>query len=80
VVASGEFRSDDPKMTAAERAKRSSPAVLYALDSVTGKELWSSGSTITSFVHSGGLSGGGSRVYVSTHDGTQYAFGFPIEH
>jgi outer membrane protein assembly factor BamB len=79
-VASGEFRGNDSNMTAAERAKRSSPAVLYALDAATGKELWSSGNTITSFVHSGGLSGGGSRVYVSTHDGTQYAFGFPIEH
>lgn len=79
-VASGEFRGGDANMTAAQRAERSSPAVLYALDAVTGKQLWSSGDTITSFVHGGGLSGGGSRVYVSTHDGTQYAFGFPIEH
>jgi outer membrane protein assembly factor BamB len=79
-VASGEFRGGDANLTAAQRAERSSPAVLYALDATTGKELWSSGDTITSFVHSGGLSGGGSRVYVSTHDGTQYAFGFPIEH
>jgi outer membrane protein assembly factor BamB len=53
---------------------------LYALDASTGKELWNSGDTITSFVHSGGLSAGGSRVYVSDYEGTQYAFGFPIEH
>ena len=39
-----------------------------------------SGSTITSFVHSGGLAAGGGRVYVGGHDGTQYAFGFPMEH
>lgn len=55
-------------------------AVLYALDSLSGKELWSSGTTITTFVRTGGLAAGGSRVYVATQDGTQYAFGFPIEH
>lgn len=60
--------------------KQSKPAVLYALDGASGKELWSSGSTITSFVTTGGLAAGGSRVYVSSYDGTQYAFGFPIEH
>jgi outer membrane protein assembly factor BamB len=54
-------------------------AVLYALDAITGKEVWSSGGAIHSFVTTGGLSAGGSRVYVSTHDGVQYAFGFPIE-
>ncbi len=79
-LSSGEFRSNDPNTTAAQRAERSSPAVLYALDGTTGKELWSSGDAIKSFVHSGGLSGGGTRVYVGTHDGTEYAFGFPIEH
>jgi len=46
----------------------------------TGKELWNSGNAITSFVHSGGLAAGGGRVYVGGHDGTQYAFGFPMEH
>jgi len=57
----------------------SSPAVLYALDGRTGKELWNSGKTITSFAR-GGLSGGGSQLYLGTHDGTLYAFGFPMEH
>ena len=56
------------------------PAVLYALDGATGKETWNSGKAITSFVRSGGLSAGGGRVYVGAHDGTQYAFGFPMEH
>jgi outer membrane protein assembly factor BamB len=79
-VSSGEFRTSDVKITAAQRAQRSSRAILYALDSATGKELWNSGAAITSFVHSGGLAAGGSRVYVSGYDGTQYAFGFPIEH
>jgi outer membrane protein assembly factor BamB len=57
-----------------------SPAVLYALDGVTGKELWNSGATIASFVHRGGLSAGATQIYLGTHDGTLYAFGFPIEH
>jgi len=79
-LSSGEFRTNDSQLTAAQRAQRSSRAVLYALDGTTGKELWSSGNVIPSFVHGGGLSGGGSRVYLGTHDGTLYAFGFPIEH
>jgi len=79
-LASGEFRSSDARLTAAQRARQSSNAVLYALDAATGKELWNSGSAITSFVHSGGLAAGGGRVYVGGHDGTQYAFSFPMEH
>jgi len=79
-LSSGEFRSGDAQLTVAQRARRSSRAVLYALDAATGKELWNSGSTITSFVRSGGLAAGGGRVYVGGHDGTQYAFGFPMEH
>jgi outer membrane protein assembly factor BamB len=79
-VSSGEFRTKDAQISAAQRAQRSSHAVLYALDAATGKELWNSGDTIATFVHSGGLSAGGGRVYVSGYDGTQYAFGFPIEH
>jgi hypothetical protein len=75
-VSSGEQRGGDVKST----IQNSKNAVLYALDPATGKEMWNSGSTITSFVHSGGLSAGGSRIYVSGYDGTQYAFGYPIEH
>jgi hypothetical protein len=79
-LSSGEHRPADPKVAAAERVRRSVPAVLYALDAQTGKELWNSGKTITSFVHSGALAAGGARVYVGGYDGIQYAFGFPIEH
>ena len=60
---------------------KSTPAVLYALDSANGKEIWTSGKTITSFVpRNGGLAAGGSAVYFGTHDGTLWAFGAPIEH
>jgi outer membrane protein assembly factor BamB len=55
-------------------------AVLYALDGATGKELWTSGTAMTSFVHSGGLSAGDGQVYVPTYDNTLYAFGIPLEH
>jgi outer membrane protein assembly factor BamB len=78
-VSTGEARGKE-KMTAAQRAKASSPAVVYALDASNGKELWNSGKTITSFMHGGGLSGGAGQIYLGTHDGTLYSFGFPIEH
>ncbi len=79
-LSSGEVGSGDAQMSAAQRVRRSSKAILYALDGATGRELWSSGGDIGSFVHSGGLTAGGGRVYVGGHDGTQYAFGFPMEH
>lgn len=59
---------------------RATPAVLYAMDGETGKDLWNSGKTITSPVRKGGFSGSGSQIYLGTSDGTIYAFGFPIEH
>jgi len=58
----------------------SSPAVLYALDAATGRELWSSGNAISAKVHDGGLSAIGGQLYLGASDGTFYAFGFPIEH
>jgi hypothetical protein len=79
-VSSGEYRTGDPGVDAGQRAKRSKPAVLYALDALTGKELWNSGNTIASFVHAVGPSAGDSQVYVVTYDGTVYAFGIPLEH
>ena len=52
-------------------------AVLYALEPGTGKELWSSGTTITSTA-SAGMSAGTGQVYVVTSDNTVYAFGIPL--
>ena len=78
-ISSGESRGTST--SAAQRAKGSLPAVLYALDGLTGKELWNSGKHITSFARSGLAAGGpnGSQVFVTTYDSTLYAFGFPIE-
>jgi outer membrane protein assembly factor BamB len=58
----------------------SSPAVLYALDGATGKELWNSGKALSAAVRNGGLSSIGGQLYLGASDGTFYAFGFPIEH
>ena len=76
-VSSGEARGGAG--TAAERAKQSTPAVLYVLDATTGKELWNSGKTITSFARAGMAAGGG-QVYLVTYDQQLYAFGIPMEH
>jgi hypothetical protein len=52
-------------------------AVLYALDPATGKDLWNSGTTITSTA-SAGMSAGTGQVHVVTADNTVYAFGIPL--
>jgi outer membrane protein assembly factor BamB len=74
-IASGE----NVQVPAAQRAQRSTNAVLYALDAQTGKELWNSGTTITSFVHGVGPAADDSQVYVMTYDGTLYTFGWVVE-
>jgi len=78
-LSSGEYRGAGGELTAAQRAQRSTPAVLYVLDGTTGKQLWSSGTTISSFAR-GGLSAGSGQVYVVTYDNHLYAFGIPMEH
>jgi hypothetical protein len=78
-VSSGEYRGGDATLTAAARAKQSQPAVLYVLEGATGKEMWNSGKTITSFARAG-LSAGGGQVYLVTYDNQLYAFGIPMEH
>jgi outer membrane protein assembly factor BamB len=57
------------------RAKKSGHATIYVLDAITGKELWSSGDTITSFNHFSGITVANGRVYLGTYDGTIWCFG-----
>jgi outer membrane protein assembly factor BamB len=57
------------------RIPTSRRAALYALDAQTGKELWSSGSTIESWNHFSGLTVANGRVYLPTFDGVLYCFG-----
>jgi len=78
-ASSGEYNPGDPALGNADRARRSSPAVLYALDAATGKEIWNSGSTMTAFAHGTGLSSSPGQVYLATSDNTVYAFGMPYE-
>jgi len=80
VLAAGEFtgQANDEVgglFSAEERIQRSVPAKLYALDAQTGKELFSSGEQVTSFLHQAGLSVAGDKVIFGTFDGTIYCFG-----
>jgi outer membrane protein assembly factor BamB len=80
VLAAGEFTAqandeDGGLYSFEERVKRSIPAKLYALDAVTGKELYSSGEQIGSFLHQAGIAVAGGRVIFGTFDGTIYCFG-----
>jgi hypothetical protein len=58
---------------------RGTPAVLHAYDGATGKRLWNSGTAITAFASPGSFWSNGGQVYVGTHDGMLYAFGFNDE-
>ena len=57
----------------------STPAVLHAYDGTTGKELWTSGKTMTEAGAPGSFWSAFGQVYVGTIDGTLYAFGFSDE-
>ncbi|RZU41074.1 PQQ-binding-like beta-propeller repeat protein [Edaphobacter modestus] len=80
VLAGGEFTGQTNEVegglySAEDRIKRSVPAKLYVLDAKTGKELYSSGNEIASFLHQAGLSVAGGRILFGTFDGTVYCFG-----
>ena len=57
------------------RIPGSRKAALYALDGMTGKELWSSGTQIESWNHFSGLTVANGRAYIATFDGMLYCFG-----
>lgn len=80
VLAGGEFTAqanDDVGglYSAQERIKHSIPARLFALDALTGKELYSSGDQVKSFLHQAGPSVAGDRIIFGTFDGTVYCYG-----
>jgi outer membrane protein assembly factor BamB len=58
---------------------RGTPAVLNAYDGATGKRLWTSGTAMMTFASPGSFWSTTGQVYVGTHDGTLYAFGFNDE-
>lgn len=74
------FAVSGPGAAPAGRAPRAAAStVLHALDAATGKPLWNSGTAITAAASGAGPSGGDGQVYVTTVDGTLYAFGTPVE-
>jgi outer membrane protein assembly factor BamB len=80
VLAAGEFTAQANDIagglySSEDRIKQSIPAKLYALDATTGKELYSSGDQVSSFLHQAGISVAGGRVIFGTFDGTIYCFG-----
>ena len=72
-------RENGTPYTAEDRVKMADRATLYVLDGDTGKELYSSGTAVTSFAP-GGLSFANGRAYFGTYDSYLYSFGIPIEH
>jgi hypothetical protein len=58
---------------------RGTPAVLHAYDGATGQPLWNSGKAMATFASPGSMWSGLGQIYVGTHDGTLYAFGFDDE-
>ena len=78
-ISSGEFtrqiKEDGSLYTAKEREQKSTGnATLYAFDAQTGEELFSSGKTMQSFTHMGGLAVSNGRIFATTHDNVLYAF------
>ena len=57
------------------RAAKGTRAVIYVLDAITGKELWTSGETMHQFNHFSGVTVANGRIYLGTYDGTLYCFG-----
>jgi hypothetical protein len=60
-------------------AARGTAAIIHAYDGATGKRLWNSATAISTFASPGSFWSNGGQVYVGTHDGTLYAFGFNDE-
>jgi hypothetical protein len=81
IASSGEYiPPSGAKPTEAQRIANSKPAVLYAVNAITGVKLWDSGKTITSFApHSTALWSSLGQVMIGTYDNTLYAFGANME-
>jgi len=79
-VSTGEFtrqwKPDGGLFSSGDRAAMHvGNAVLYAFDSATGQELFSSGNSMSGWTHFSGIAISAGRIFVTTHDSTVYAFG-----
>ncbi len=81
IASSGEYVPPaGAKPTEAQRIANSRPAVLYAVNALTGAKLWDSGRTITSFApRTTALWSSLGQVLLSTYDDTFYAFAANME-
>ncbi len=68
-------RKNGSAFNVSEVQRMTSPAILYAFDAITGKQLYSSGNTVTSDSSSAALAVANGRVYFTTRDNTVYCFG-----
>ncbi len=59
----------------ARQTENTQPAVLYAFDARTGKELYNSGDTMGAWVHFSGLAIAQGRIYAVDYDSVVYCFG-----
>jgi outer membrane protein assembly factor BamB len=59
----------------AELEQMAGKATLFVLDGATGKQLYSSGDSVSSSAPAGGLALANGRVYFATQDNTVYCFG-----
>lgn len=57
------------------RASKGERAIIYVLDAMTGKELWTSGDSIAGFNHFSALTVANGKLYLGTYDGNLYCFG-----
>jgi outer membrane protein assembly factor BamB len=57
------------------RLRNTQPGVLYALDAHTGRELYNSGKSITSWVHFSGLAIAESLLFSVDYESQVYCFG-----
>ena len=60
----------------APRQGKGTPAVLLRVRRRHGKPLWNSEKAMTTFASPGSFWSAMGQMYVGTHDGTLYAFGF----
>jgi hypothetical protein len=75
-LANGEFTRKGKK---SERPKSGTHATLYALDAITGKEMYSTGDQVTAPGSLTGLSIANGRLYFATTDNTMNVFGKYLE-
>ncbi len=71
-------RSPRISSTLAEHERLAKPAVMYVLDSSTGKEVFSSGTKATTYATTG-IAVENGQFYFGTHDSVLYAYGIETE-